>query len=64
MKKILLAVIASLFVSAGFAAKVHALVPEEPMELAEVESTASSPFVSYYSGNRHIINSVHRDANH
>jgi hypothetical protein len=38
MKKILIAVIASLFVSVGFAVKIHAQVPPEPINLAEVET--------------------------
>ena len=59
MKKILIAVIASLFVSVGFAVKVHAQAPAEPIKLAEVESedftgVSVAPSVSTYHG-RQII---------
>jgi hypothetical protein len=63
MKKILIAVVASLFVSVGIAAKVHAHVPQEPLVLAEVESSSSAPystFHTHWSGAQHIIARVHK----
>jgi hypothetical protein len=57
MKKILIAVVASLLVSVGFAAKVHAQVPAEPIVFAEVETedltgVSVPPSASTYGGRR------------
>jgi hypothetical protein len=57
MKKILIAVIASLFISVGVAVKIHAQAPAEPIRFAEegsetITGVSEPSSVSTYDGHR------------